>query len=209
MSLPDLALPLLSLQQVLTRVLAVVLLVAIHGWTVAWVANLLGEPGPRYDGRMTLNPLVHLDLIALVHAIFFRVVWLQPFTIDFSVVRGGVLGRLAMIVGPGLVLAGASALALVLRTAALTMSAGTGGMVVSQVLSTFADLAVLSALASLLPVPPFLGAWIWPARVQSAVLMAPRTYYAASGIVIVLSLLGVTSRFAGPVAAAWRSWLGY
>jgi hypothetical protein len=209
MSPPDLALPLLSLPQVLSRLVAVVLVVSLHGWAVAWVADRLGEPGPRYDGRMTLNPLAHLDLVALVHAIFFRVVWLQPFKIDVDVVRGGAIGRSVMIVGPALVLAAASAIALGLRAAAITMIQGTGGMVVSQVLNAFADIAVLSALVSLLPVPPFVGAWIWPARVQRAISMTSRPYYVASGIVIVLSLLGVTSRLLGPIVTTWRSSLGY
>lgn len=209
MSFPDLALPLLSLQQVLTRVVAVVLVVSLHGGAVAWLVNRIGDPGPRYDGRMTLNPLVHLDLVALVHAVFFRVVWLQPFEIDVGALRGGVLGRTTMILGPALVLAGASAIALGLRSAAVTMIEGSGGMVASQVLNTFADIAILSAIASLLPVPPFVGAWIWPARVQRTITMTARTYHVASGVVITLSLLGVTSRLLGPVAIAWRSSLGY
>jgi hypothetical protein len=208
MSLPDLALPLLSLPQVLTRLVAIVLVVSLHGWAVAWAANRLGEPGPRYDGRLTLNPLVHLDLVALVHAIFFRVVWMQSFTIDVGALRGGMLGRTALILGPALVLAGASAISLGIGSAAVTTIQGTAGIVAVQVLSTFADIAILSALASLLPVPPFVGGWIWPARVQRR-LMTSRTYYVASGIVIVLSLLGVTGRLLGQVAIAWRSWLGY
>lgn len=209
MSLPDLALPLLSLPQLLTRLVAVVLVVSLHGWAVAWMTHRLGEPGPRYDGRLTLNPLAHVDLVALVHAVFFRVVWLQPFGIDLGVLRGGVLGRAAMILGPGLLLAAASAIALELRTAAVILIAGTGGSVVSQVLNTFADIALLSALASLLPIPPFMAAWIWPARVQTGILTTSRAYYVAAGVVIMLSLFGVTNRWLDPVVVGWRSSLGH
>jgi Zn-dependent protease len=37
--------------------------IVVHEWAHALVADLLGDDTPRADGRVTLNPLVHGDLI--------------------------------------------------------------------------------------------------------------------------------------------------
>jgi Zn-dependent protease len=49
--------------------LTYVLLVAsfsLHEWAHAMAADLLGDDTPRNDGRLTLNPLVHIDLVGTV-----------------------------------------------------------------------------------------------------------------------------------------------
>lgn len=35
--------------------------VTVHEWAHAFVANKLGDPEPRLNGRLSLNPMVHLD----------------------------------------------------------------------------------------------------------------------------------------------------
>ena len=42
---------------------AVVISLTIHEFSHAWVAVKLGDPTPRYDKRLSLNPLNHIDII--------------------------------------------------------------------------------------------------------------------------------------------------
>lgn len=37
--------------------------ICLRTWAQAWVANHRGDPGPRMEGRLTLNPLAHFDEI--------------------------------------------------------------------------------------------------------------------------------------------------
>jgi Zn-dependent protease len=46
--------------------LLLVVSVALHEWGHAFVADLLGDDTPRSHGRVTLNPLVHIDLVGTV-----------------------------------------------------------------------------------------------------------------------------------------------
>jgi Zn-dependent protease len=46
--------------------LLLVVSVALHEWGHAFVADLLGDDTPRNQGRVTLNPLVHIDLVGTV-----------------------------------------------------------------------------------------------------------------------------------------------
>jgi len=57
-----------SFDPLLTLITVVVLLfsLSIHESAHAWTADLLGDPTSRDEGRVTLNPLVHVDLIGTV-----------------------------------------------------------------------------------------------------------------------------------------------
>ncbi len=59
-----------SLQQLVLRLLAMVFVAAVHGVAVAGAAVAMGDPGPRYDGRLTPNPLRHLDMLGTLAGVF-------------------------------------------------------------------------------------------------------------------------------------------
>ena len=45
---------------------ALILFIAVQGGAVATAAVALGDKGVRHDGRLSVNPLIHLDLIGLL-----------------------------------------------------------------------------------------------------------------------------------------------
>ena len=50
--------------EVLVLLIPVLLFALVfHEFSHAWVANKLGDPTARYAGRLTLNPMAHLDPI--------------------------------------------------------------------------------------------------------------------------------------------------
>lgn len=38
----------------------------LHQWGHAWMADKLGDPNPRREGRVSLNPIVHIDLFGTI-----------------------------------------------------------------------------------------------------------------------------------------------
>ncbi len=63
----------------------------IHEWAHAWVADKLGDPTPHNEGRLTLNPVPHIDLIGtIVFPLFcifvldgrFFIGWARPVTVN-------------------------------------------------------------------------------------------------------------------------------
>ncbi len=38
----------------------------IHQWGHAWMANKLGDPNPKKEGRVSLNPIIHIDLFGTI-----------------------------------------------------------------------------------------------------------------------------------------------
>jgi Zn-dependent protease len=53
----------LALPQYGARILILLVAFPIHELAHALTAYRLGDPTPKYDGRLTLNPFAHLDLI--------------------------------------------------------------------------------------------------------------------------------------------------
>ena len=90
----------LTLQQLVLRLIAYVFIAAIHGFTVAAVAVAIGDQGPRYDGRLRLNPLAHLDIIGTASGVLFSVGWIRPIAVDSFELRLGRIG-LAIVVAAG------------------------------------------------------------------------------------------------------------
>lgn len=61
---------------------AVLWAITFHEFCHGYVANLLGDPTARLQGRLTLNPLAHLDIIGALMLLFFRFGWAKPVPID-------------------------------------------------------------------------------------------------------------------------------
>jgi len=71
-----------GLEAWILRAAAVLLVLAIHEYAHAAVAVRLGDPRPKFDGRLTLNPLVHLDPIGTLMLLFFGFGWAKPVIVD-------------------------------------------------------------------------------------------------------------------------------
>lgn len=67
---------------IITSVPAIVLSLSIHEWAHAWVAYLLGDPTAYYEGRMTINPMKHLDPIGMAALLIVGIGWAKPVPID-------------------------------------------------------------------------------------------------------------------------------
>lgn len=61
---------------------ALVICIDIHEFAHALVADRLGDPTPRLTGRLTLNPLAHLDPIGTIMLVLFRFGWGKPVIFD-------------------------------------------------------------------------------------------------------------------------------
>ena len=56
--------------------------ITIHEFAHAKVADILGDPTPRLAGRLTLNPLSHIDPIGLLMLFLVRFGWAKPVPIN-------------------------------------------------------------------------------------------------------------------------------
>ncbi len=67
-----------------TVVRLIVLLTALpfHEFAHAWMANKLGDPTAKYQGRLTLNPVAHLDPLGALCILLFGIGWARPVPVN-------------------------------------------------------------------------------------------------------------------------------
>ncbi len=77
-----------SLAGMLYRLPALLIALVFHEYAHAKVADSLGDPTPRYYGRLTLNPLNHLDPLGMLMFWLARFGWAKPVPINPRYFRG-------------------------------------------------------------------------------------------------------------------------
>lgn len=63
-------------------IIAILIALTVHEWAHAFVANLLGDHTARSEGRMTLNPIAHLDPLGTLMFFLVHFGWGKPVPVD-------------------------------------------------------------------------------------------------------------------------------
>lgn len=89
-----------SLSDILTALLytlpAVLIGLTFHEFAHAYVANLNGDPTARNLGRMTLNPIAHIDLVGLLSMVILGFGWAKPVPVNPRNYRNYRVGELTV-----------------------------------------------------------------------------------------------------------------
>lgn len=72
----------LTLPTLIARVFVLLTAFAVHEFAHAWAADRYGDPTPRSMGRLTLNPLAHLDPIGSLMLVFVGFGWAKPVPVN-------------------------------------------------------------------------------------------------------------------------------
>ena len=72
---------------ILSRIITLIIAFTFHEFAHAWTANAFGDNTPRANGRLTLNPAVHLDLMGTLMLLIAGFGWARPVPIDPYVLK--------------------------------------------------------------------------------------------------------------------------
>lgn len=166
----------------------------IHEYAHGYVAYKLGDPTAKFSGRLTLNPLKHLDPIGIISAILFRIGWAKPVPIDpfnFRDRRKGIL--LVSLAGPGANFITAFLSGILARF--LNYSP-----FFSQLFSLSVIYNLIFASFNLIPIPPLDGSkilnYILPSRMGLYFMELERYgFYLLLIIIVMGNLLGIPILF--------------
>ena len=141
---------------------AVLIGLSIHEWGHAFVAYKLGDNTPKYQGRVTLNPMSHLDPMGFICLLFVGFGWGVPVEINprnFKKPRrdellvslaGVVMNLITAAVFMGI-------LRLLFAVAPQMMVYGTIGEIVVELLLNIVFINLVLMVFNLLPIPPLDG----------------------------------------------------
>jgi Zn-dependent protease len=197
----------LSLHQLIIRLGAALILIAIHGFALAGIARALGDRGPQFDERLTLNPLNHFDVLGGLTMIFFQLGWIRPIAIDPSELRLGRIGLAMCVVASLAVTLVAAVLLQALRIPALVYLSSAIAPTVIAILNEVPAMGTWFVVFNLLPLPPLTGAhFLVSARPNLAPLLVRHGLYFAIAWTV-LAVLGVPQYVLQPARDALASLL--
>lgn len=146
---------------IIPAIVIVILSIIFHEVAHGYVADMLGDPTARYSGRLTLNPLPHIDpvgsilipgILALTNSPFL-IGWAKPVPYNPYNLNNRKWGEaLVAFAGPLTNIAIAVVFGLVLRFYGATLSQDILGLILIVV---YANLAL--AVLNMLPIPPLDG----------------------------------------------------
>lgn len=187
--------------QVISILFVILCILPLHELAHAWVANKLGDPTAKLEGRLTFNPLASVDPMGALALLLFGFGWAKPVPVDsryfrkpkrdmaITALAGPVSNLLAAFVGAVLV-------------AVMEAFSPYNGFTnfVYNVLWYYVVVNISLAVFNLIPMPPLDGSRIVAAFLSDRVMY---TYYRYQNLfVMVMFLLLLSGALSGPLATA-------
>lgn len=199
----------------ITYIISILIAIAVHEWAHAFSANRLGDPTARNEGRLTLNPIAHLDLLGAVMFIFVGFGWAKPVPVNPMYFRhpkrgmaitalAGPFSNLVLATLAFLLLAGIEVLDIPLLEEGVINAGGASAAmtIFAQILRDSLNVNLALMAFNLLPVPPLDGSNIlrmfiplrWEEKYDDWLRIGPMVLL---GVIIVESITNI------PLLSAW------
>jgi len=192
-----------QIQQIIILIPPFLLALTFHEFCHGYVAWRLGDPTAEQQGRLTMNPLKHLDPLGVLAFIIMKIGWAKPVPVNAGYFRNPLRGMMwVSLAGPGanflLALASAVAVKLLLATA---------GLLPKYVLWPALNMAAASVwinlmlgFFNLIPIPPLDGSRILSAFLPAeGVLFMHRIEPFGFILLLLLFYLGVIPKLIMPM----------
>jgi Zn-dependent protease len=165
----------MPLNLVVVQVMALLTAITVHEMMHGWAAHRLGDPTARLHGRLTINPLAHIDLFGTIILPLILIAtkspvligWAKPVPVNATYFRNPRRGMAVVsVAGPLSNLALAIVAAFLLKvlllapgSAHVILDPGTAGVMAPLVWFAFfsVQINVLLAVFNMVPIPPLDG----------------------------------------------------
>lgn len=200
----------IDIQTLLIYAIPVLFAITVHEAAHGWVASLLGDHSARMMGRVTLNPIKHVDLVGtiIVPAFLYFTAgfifgWAKPVPVNFRALRSPKKDMLwVAIAGPM-----SNFIMAILWLIIIFVAINTGSQFLADMAQVGIQINLLLAVLNLLPLPPLDGG-----RVVSSLLPSKFAYQYDQlepyGLFILLGLLflGVFQTVILPIVKLIQYW---
>lgn len=176
----------------------ILMAITIHEFSHALIAYKLGDPTAKYSGRLTLNPVSHLDLLGFIFLFLLHIGWAKPVPVNPYYFRNPEkdMAKVA-IAGPLSNLIFAFILSLILRI--FFLFSFTENLFFFYLYKIFLSTYIINlilAFFNLLPVPPLDGSKIlilflpfeWKLRYKE---IEPYGFFLLAGLIFISSFLRI------------------
>lgn len=153
------------IQEITIIVPGFLLAITVHEFAHGYIAYRLGDPTAKLAGRLTFNPLSHLDLFGTLALVLMKIGWAKPVPVDPRNLRKPKTDMLWIsLAGPAANLLAATALAMVVHMLVFVFEGRPIGQIGSFILRPMfpillggVQMNILLAVFNLIPIPPLDG----------------------------------------------------
>ncbi len=198
------------LLNILLSAVPALICITLHELSHGLVAYCLGDPTAKNAGRLTLNPIKHLDIFGFLMLVVAHVGWAKPVPVDMRYFnnpkRGMAITALAGPVSNFIITA--ISLFLFGFLLPLTYRSGQAVAIGMRLLYLTAYLSIGLALFNLLPIPPLDGSKVLFSLIPDEAYYKLMRYERYGMILLIaLAYTGVTGSFLSNIIDAVFNWL--
>jgi Zn-dependent protease len=179
--------------------------VVLHELAHGWVAWRMGDPTAKLQGRLSLNPLRHLDPVGTIMLFIFGFGWAKPVPVNFNYIRDTKKGMI-LVSSAGIIV---NMILAFLAFLLFRLLAPAPGGVAATLLFYLAQINIILAAFNLIPIPPLDGSKILmgflPERWQDALSrVEPYGFFLIIGLLFLGVLTPLVAFFRGIILAIIR-----
>lgn len=193
-----------TLQGLLFALPALLIGLTLHEYAHGWVAYKLGDPTAKNMGRLTINPLKHIDPLGAIFLVLFHFGWAKPVPVNPMHFKGdrhkGML--LVALAGP------VTNLLIALATALVFKIVNPQSVILQALLAYTFEINLILAVFNFIPVPPLDGskilAGVLPRKYSHVIYNLEKYGYI---VLIILMFTGIINRILIPVVQSIGSFI--
>lgn len=195
---------------------AVLLAITVHEFGHAFAAYKLGDDTPVRQGRLTLNPLDHIDPLGIAMLLFAHIGWGKPVQVDprnynrdISVEKADAIVSFA---GPLMNFITAIIFALIycalFRFAGLTFISSNIGYIIISIVGSIVTMNIGLGVFNMIPLPPLDGSKIFlpilPRNAKFWFVQHEQMFYF---IFLAIWITGIAGRLISPIIGQLTEWI--
>ncbi len=193
--------------QILLSVIPALICITLHECAHGYAAYRLGDDTAKRAGRLTLNPIKHIDVIGLVMLVVFRFGWAKPVPVNMRNFKNPKQGMaLTAAAGPLANLLICIVALFVYGLLFIPLYSSTAGGVVLQLLNITAYLSLTLAIFNIIPIPPLDGSKVLYSFISERAYRK-LMYYERYGMIILLVLIVLLNRLPVDPLSTAANWV--